>query len=215
MMQGRVKGLLAGGLLVLLVSGCAALPKGSVMFTHTPLLPVGTIDVKAGLQILQDERPQKEKRALKTISSIDEQATSLLLQDFQQAKLFESLELTSDSEQVDILLRGEIRSLTWRSRWYPVTFIPYVNLVTFLGFPAGINEGGARIYLEVVNARTGAVIERYERSSGSSRTYSIFQATDHRTSGGEETREALRTISDELKRALWNDRAKLTAASSP
>ena len=206
--------LVGSGALGVLLTGCAAIPKGSVIFTHTPLLPTGTINAKAGLQILQDKRPGDEQRALKNISNVNEQLTSLLLQDFQQVKLFESLELMTDPARADITLRGEIRSLTWRSRWSPITFIPYLNLITFFGFPAGDNTGGVRIYLEAVNSRTGEVLARYEKSSGASRTYSIYQATDYRVSGGEETREALRAVFDELKLALWHDRALLTASST-
>ncbi len=196
----------------MLVSGCAALPRGSVIFSHTPLLPTGTISATAVLRNLEDKRPPQEHRALKNIEHMDEQVTSLLLEDFQHVKLFNALELTSDASHADLLLRGEIRSLTWSSRWYPITFIPYVNLVTLLGFPAGINTGSVRIYLEVVNTHSGKVLTQYEKSSGASRTYSIYQANEYRVAGGEETREALRTVFDELKKSIWDDRTLLSTA---
>ena len=200
--------------LCLSLTGCAALPKGSVILTHTPLLPVGTIQTRATLEILTDQRPEEELRAMRNIPHLNEQVTSLFLQDLRQAKLFSSLEFPADPTQVDVIIRGEIRSLRWRSKWYPITFIPYLNLITLLGFPAGNNEGGVRLFIEAVNAHTGAVIASHEQSSGSSRTYSIYQATDYRVAGGEETREALRTVIDDLKAALWGDRRLIEAAAS-
>ena len=194
----------------LLLAGCAAMPRGSVIFTHTPLLPAGTIHASAALEVLRDVRPDEEQRALKTIPHIDEQVTALLLQDLTHVNLFDSVVLANEGVRPDILLRGEIRSLTWDSKWNPITFVPYLNIITLLGFPAGRNQGSVKLYVEAVDAKSGEVLARHEKSSGSSRTFSIYQ-TECRTAGGEETREALRIVFDELKQALWADRERLAS----
>ena len=63
---------------ILLVTGCAALPKGSVLFQHTPLLHRGTVEVKAGMDYLDDKRSEKEKKMMKNLSNLNEQITAVV-----------------------------------------------------------------------------------------------------------------------------------------
>jgi len=198
-----------------LLAGCAALPKSTVMFQHTPLLSKGTIPLKAGIMTLTDDRPKDEQKALRNVSAVSDQVTAVLLKDFKDANLFQQLQLVSDSKDVDVLLRGSVRSFYWRSSWNFILFVPYVSLVTLFGVPVGKNVGRVAVALDVVDPKTNQVIATYVKASGDERDYSIYQAQEYRAAGGEETGNAFRTVADQLQAAILADRDRITQAALP
>lgn len=197
------------------VAGCAALPKSGVLFQHTVLLPKGTIPLRAGLTILIDGRPEKERKSLRNISGVTDQVTAVLLKDFHDAEVFNSIEMTDNPSRVDVILKGEIRSFTWRSSWNIIIFLPYVSLVSLFGVPVGKNTGNVGIVLDVVDAKSGRIISSYAKASGDERHYSIYQAADYRVGGGEETSNSFRNVVGELQVAILQDRDRILQGVTP
>jgi hypothetical protein len=210
----RTRGLALIGVVILAASavGCSALPKGTVMFQHSPLLPKGSIPVKAELTTFKDTRPTEEREALRNVSGVADQITAIALKDFKDARVFESIELRGELSEVDVFLRGEVRSFSWDSAYNGLQFIPYVNLLAVFGVPTGKTTWKVALYLEVVNARTQQVIASYTRSSEDERSFTLYNATDHRASGGEEASNAFRVVMDDLQSAILQDRARILDA---
>jgi hypothetical protein len=194
------------------LSGCAALPKSSVLFQHTPLLPKGTVEVKVGMDYLDDKRPDKEKKKMSHISDLSEQVTSVVCRDFRDAELFKSIKLGYNPDEVDIIIRGELRSFFWESGYSPTTFMPYLQFIHIFGVPAGTNKGRVEIYLQLVNAKTGEIISSYDEATDSKKSFSIYQSQSYRTSGGEETSDAFRIIVDQLRNDILLDREKILSS---
>ena len=197
------------GFLSLLLASCAALPKGSILFQHTPLIPKGKIAANVGMEPLQDKLPESDRNSLKTIENVSEQVSYLVCKDFQDAGLFKSIKLDYNPNEVDIVLKGELRSFYWRSGVTPTLFLPLIQIIHLLGVPAGKNTGKAEIYLELVNAKTGQTISSYDESSESRKSFTIYQWTSARTSGGEETSYALREVIDRLRDDILRDKGKI------
>lgn len=195
--------------LIFLLLGCAAMPKSTSLFHHVPLLPRGTVDVKAGFDAFDDKRPQKEKKMMKNIPDLAEQVSSVVCRDFRDAELFDSIQMGYTKDEVDIIVRGEIRSFFWKSGYSATTFIPYVNLIHLIGIPCGSNKGGVELYVELVNAKTGERIAAYNESSNSKKAYSVYQSMSHRVSGGEETGGAFRIVVDLLRKDILVDKEKI------
>lgn len=195
-----------------IITGCAALPKSSVLFQHTPILPQGTVQVKAGMEKFVDKRSEKEKKCLKNITDIADQITSVFCRDFRDAELFESVKLGYDPEAVDVIIKGEIKSFFWKSGHSATAYIPYINLIHLLGVPSGENKGRVEIVLELVNANTGEIISKYSEATDSKKFFTIYQYTSHRGSGGEETSDAFRMIVDLLVKDIVADRKKIESS---
>lgn len=208
----RVLGVIGVVILAVSAAGCAALPKGTVLFQHAPLLPKGSIPVKAELTTFKDSRPTGEREALRNVSGVADQITAVALRDFKEARVFESIELTGELRDVDVLLRGEVRSFSWDSSYNGLQFIPYVNLLAVFGVPTGKTTWKVALYLEVVDAKTQQVIASYTKSSEDERSFTLYNATDHRASGGEEASNAFRVVMNDLQSAILQDRQRIIDA---
>jgi len=192
-----------------LLAGCAAAPKSNVLFQHTPLLPKGTVDVVVGIEQLEDKRPEKEKKLMKSISELSQQVTWVLFRDFRDAELFESISLVYDPQKVDVVVKGEIQSFFWKSDYSATTFVPIINVVHLVGVPCGESKGRVEIYLEFVNPKNGEVFASYTAASDSSKAYSLYESSSYHLSGGQETGDAFRVVAEQLRDRILADKDKI------
>ena len=187
-------------------AGCMVLPKPGTLFEDPPLAVKGTVPLRAALLTLSDVRPAAERRTIRNIDSLPEHVTSILLTDFSEARLFSVIGL--DPRDADVLLRGELRSLSWRARHKPLPYIPAVGgTLAELGLPVASSMGDVEIALDVVNVKTDQVIGSYAGSGRESRTYTVFTPWYRNEGDG-----AFRAAAGALQQAILNDRDRLTAA---
>ena len=190
--------------------GCAPLMQSSALFQHTPLLPEGTIPLTVQLRPLVDQRPAKERAALKTIPDLADHVTSVLLHDFQNAQLFTTLTMGETNEPADLVLRGTIRSFTVRIQDYYYEYTPLIFLV-FFGVPEGRSWGQVSLTLEAIHPRTGTVLATYTADQQHPQVVTVYNEQAWRLHYGDIPGEAFRAALEQLKRAMLADGPQLQA----
>ena len=112
-------------LAVISLFGCASKPQIVTMYTHHPIFPKGRISLDAGIDLFQDLRTQEEKANTENLSNLDKELTVLITRDLRDAELFDSIRITYQPENVDIIIKGEIDSFYWKSSVAPTAKLPY------------------------------------------------------------------------------------------
>jgi hypothetical protein len=190
------------------VAGCMALPKASAMLEDPPLDVRGTLPLRAALLPLRDARAPGEGATRSPGSA--EEITSVLLTDLSEARVFSSVAFATEPPNADVLLRGEIRSLSWRASQRPL-FIPGFGVLAALGVPVATSAADVGLALDVLSARTGEVLGSYAGSGAERRRYTIYTPAA-RLSG---TDGPFRHAVEEIQQAMLADQARLVAAAKP
>jgi hypothetical protein len=169
----------------------------------------GTVPLRAALATLRDARSPAERAELVAIENLPEQITSVLLTDFSDARIFASIGLATEPRDVDVLLRGEIRSLSWKPRHNPWPYVPGLGFLAAIGVPVARSVASVDIALEVANARTDQVIGAYSGSGREQRAYTLQTPYFRATGNG-----PFRRAAEELQEAILQDRDRLVAAAA-
>jgi hypothetical protein len=192
------------------IAGCMALPRSRMLFEEPRLDPKMTLPLRAALAPLRDARPPGEQAELTPTESSPEQVTFVLLTDLSEARVFSSISLASEGQQPDVLLRGEIRSLSWKPRHNPWPYVPALGFLAEIGVPVARVVASVDIALDVTNPRTDQVIGSY-RGSGREQRNLTLATPWLRVSGN----GAFRAAAEQLQDAMLADRDRLLAAAPP
>ncbi len=182
--------------------GCASKPQIVTMYTHHPIFPKGRISLDAGIDLFQDLRPKEEKERTEGLSNLNKELTVLITRDLRDAELFDSLKITYQPENVDIIIKGEINSFYWKSSVAPTAKLPYVKYIHDVGIKSGAGKGEVAITFTVLNGRNNTEICRYKESAKMERKYSSHEAQ----SSGNETAEALREVVESFIEDILSDK---------
>ncbi|MDP8252822.1 MAG: hypothetical protein P9X27_00260 [Candidatus Kaelpia aquatica] len=197
-------------LLMLFALGCASKPQMVTMYTHHPIFPKGNIALNAGMDLFQDLRPEEEKEHTERLSNLDEELTVLITGDLRDAELFNSIRITYQPENVDIIIRGEINSFYWKSSIAPTAKLPYIKYIHDIGIKSGAGKGKVAITFIVLNARDKTEICRYEERAKMERKYSSHEAQ----SSGSETAEALREVVEKFIEKILSNKELILLATA-
>jgi hypothetical protein len=175
-----------------------------VPFKYVPSLASGeTINLRAGLQTLADERPEDDRSATESIADVPDKVTAKLIEDFRASQVFATLDFPIQQDKDDLILQGAIKRFYWKMKPSPITFIPVINLVLYFGVPARYVDGIASLCLRVIRAKTGQTLAEYEKSSTRTENYTLysFKAGE----AGAELAEAFRDVVKQIKDAITTD----------
>src|SRR6516164_3192350 len=110
--------------LALFIQACGTL-NGTVPFKYVPSLASGeTINLRAGLQTLADERPEDDRSATESIADVPDKVTAKLIEDFRASQVFATLDFPIQQDKDDLILQGAIKRFYWKMKPSPITFIP-------------------------------------------------------------------------------------------
>ncbi|MDP8216302.1 MAG: hypothetical protein P9L98_03150 [Candidatus Kaelpia imicola] len=195
-------------ILLTLSLGCASKPQIVTMYTHHPIFPKGNIALKAGMDLFQDLRTEEEREHIERLSNLNKELTVLITKDLRDAELFDSIRITYQLDNVDIVIRGEINSFYWKSSVAPTAKLPYVKYIHDIGIKSGAGKGEAAITFIILNAKDNTEICRYKESAKMERKYSSHEAR----SSGSETAEALREVVEKFIEKILSDKELILSA---
>lgn len=203
--------LLGAALVGALAAGCMALPKSDrTMFQEPPLTAKGTIPLKAGLLTLTDVRPPEERQSLREIEDFPDRITLELLMDLSEAQLFQTI--GHDTRGADVLLRGEIRSFTWKPRYNLLPYVPGFGIIADFGVPVARSSSTVELAIDVINAKTEERIASYTKAAKARRSYWVYRFQDFTAGSDRDTDSAFRQVVEELQNEILNDRERIVAA---
>jgi len=199
-MKKKLGYLLIIGVTILCFSGCASL-NGSVPFNYQPslLASTETINKTAGMELLIDQRPEKDEAYTKSIKDVSEKVTSKLIEDFEQSRLFENIHFSQEVGD-DFIIEGVVNRFMWKMYATPISYIPLINLVIYFGVPCSESYGIAEITLIVKDARSGKILGTFKSESKVTDVYTLYNVKAGEA--GAELAEAFRNVAKDLKEQI-------------
>ena len=186
-----------------LVSGCSTL-NGSVPFRYVPSLStMQQNDAVIGMEKFADSRPADDKEVTKAIPDIDEKVTSKVLEDFRSTGMFARVDFPPRRDKDDLVIKGEIKRFYWKTNHNPIKFIPIVNLLLLLGITSYNIEAVVDLKVQVLDARTGAVLSEYDRTSTKTDSATLYDNKSGESDA--ELAEAFREVVKQIKDGIAGD----------
>lgn len=188
---------------LLLVSGCSTL-NGSVPFRYVPSLStIPQNDAVIGMDKFVDSRPADDQEVTKAIPDIDEKVTSKVLEDFRSSGMFARVDFPARCDKDDLILKGDIKRFYWKTKHNPIKFIPVVNLLLLLGITSYNIEAVVNLKVQVLDARTGAVLSEYDKTSTKTDSATLYDNKSGES--GAELAEAFREVVKQIKDGIAGD----------
>jgi hypothetical protein len=185
------------------LQGCATL-NSSVPFKYVPSLTVAEPnEIHLGMERLVDKRPSDDRTATESVSDVDDKVTSTLLSDFRTSRIFASADYPPRQDRDNLIMKGEIKRFYWKYSPSPIIFIPFLGCLIYLGIPAGEAEGIAEISVQMINAKTGAMVAEYNRKDEKKASYTIYNFKVGEA--GSELADAFREVSKQIKDSILSD----------
>src|SRR5262245_12127357 len=180
------------------LTSCMALPKADrTMFQEPPLLNRGTLPLKAAIVTLRDARPDVQRRASLDIEDFPARITLELMMDLSEARLFSSI--GQDTKGADVILRGEVRALTWKPRYDWAPYVPALGILAAFGVPVAHSNSDVELGLDVVSAKTDQVIASYTKAASRRQSYWVYRYQDFTAGSDRDVDSAFRQVTDELQ----------------
>jgi hypothetical protein len=188
---------------LLLMSGCSTL-NGSVPFRYVPSLStMQQNDAAIGMDKFVDSRPADDREVTKAIPDIDEKVTSKVLEDFRSSGMFARVDFPARGDKDAFIVKGEIKRFYWKTKHNPVKFIPVVNLLLLLGITSYNIEAVADLKVQVLDAKTGAVLSEYDKTSTKTESATLYDNKSGES--GAELAEAFRDVVKQIKDGITRD----------
>lgn len=185
------------------MSGCSTL-NGSVPFRYVPSLStMQQNDAAIGMDKFVDSRPADDREVTKAIPDIDEKVTSKVLEDFRSSGMFARVDFPARGDKDAFIVKGEIKRFYWKTKHNPVKFIPVVNLLLLLGITSYNIEAVADLKVQVLDAKTGAVLSEYDKTSTKTESATLYDNKSGES--GAELAEAFRDVVKQIKDGITRD----------
>ncbi|MGA2332486.1 MAG: hypothetical protein ABSG75_12060 [Syntrophales bacterium] len=187
-----------------LVSGCSTL-NGSVPFRYVPSLnTMQQNDAVIGMDKFADSRPADDKEVTKAIPDIDEKVTSKVLEDLRSSGMFARVDFTPRRDKEDLVIKGEIKRFYWKTNHNPIKFIPIIGQVLLLlGITSYNIEAVVELKVQILDARTGAVLSEYDKTSTKTDSATLYDNKSGES--GAELAEAFREVVKQIKDGIAGD----------
>jgi hypothetical protein len=187
-----------------LVSGCSTL-NGSVPFRYVPSLnTMQQNDAVIGMDKFADSRPADDKEVTKAIPDIDEKVTSKVLEDFRSSGMFARVDFPPRRDKDDLVIKGEIKRFYWKTNHNPIKFIPIIGQVLLLlGITSYNIEAVVELDVQILDARTGAVLSEYDKTSTKTDSATLYDNKSGES--GAELAEAFREVVKQVKDGIAVD----------
>jgi hypothetical protein len=186
-----------------LVSGCSTL-NGSVPFRYVPSLStIQQNNAVLGMEKFVDSRPAEDKEITKGIPDIDEKVTAKVLEDFRSTGMFAGVDFPARRDKDDLIVKGEIKRFYWKTKHNPIKFIPIIQLLLLLGITSYNIEAVVELKVQILDARTGAVLSEYDRTSTKTDSATLYDIKSGES--GSELAEAFREVVKQIKDGMAGD----------
>jgi hypothetical protein len=186
-----------------LVSGCSTL-NGSVPFRYVPSLStMQQNSAVLGVEKFVDSRPVDDQEVTKSIPDIDEKVTVKVLEDFRSSGMFAGVDFPTRRDKDDLIVKGEIKRFYWKTKHNPIKFIPIVNLLLLLGITSYNIEAVVELKVQILDARTGAVLSEYDKTSTKTDSATLYDIKSGES--GSELAEAFREVVKQIKDGMAGD----------
>ena len=186
-----------------LVSGCSTL-NGSVPFRYVPSLStIQQNNAVLGMEKFVDSRPAEDKEITKGIPDIDEKVTAKVLEDFRSTGMFAGVDFPARRDKDDLIVKGEIKRFYWKTKHNPIKFIPIINLLLLLGITSYNIQAVVELKVQILDARTGAVLSEYDRTSTKTDSATLYDIKSGES--GSELAEAFREVVKQIKDGMAGD----------
>jgi len=186
-----------------LVSGCTTL-NGSEPFRYVPSLnTMQQNNAFLGMEKFVDSRPVDDKEVTKSIPDIDEKVTAKVLDDFRSSRMFAVLDFPASSDKDDLIVKGEIKRFYWKTKHNPIKFIPIINLLLLTGITSYNIEAVVELKVQILDARTGAVLSEYDRTSTKTDSATLYESKSGES--GSDLAEAFREVMKQIKEGIADD----------
>jgi ABC-type uncharacterized transport system auxiliary subunit len=156
-----------------------------------------------GMEKFVDSRPVDDKEVTKSIPDIDEKVTAKLLEDFRSSGMFAGVDFPARRDKDDLIVKGEIKRFYWKTKHNPIKFIPIVNLLLLLGITSYNIEAVVELKVQILDARTGAVLSEYDRTSTKTDSATLYDIKSGES--GSELAEAFREVVKQIKDGMAGD----------
>ena len=187
-------------LLLATQAACASL-NGEVPFRYTPSLPTAQpVPLTAGMAIFEDQRPEDQRKKMKSIADVDEKVTAKFLDDVRTSGVFTQVNFPPTGQE-DLQLRPRITSFVWRAKPSPILYIPIVQLSMYFGVPMYTIEATAAFEVDAVDA--SGVIKTYAGEFTQVTKQSLYNSTAGEM--GAELADAFRAASKQIKDEMMRD----------
>ena len=186
-----------------LLSGCSTL-NGSVPFHYVPSLSsINQNSAVLGMEKFVDRRPAEDREATKSIPDIDEKITAKVLDDLKSSRMFADVHFPARSNEDNLIIKGEIKRFYWKTKHNPIKFIPIVQMLLLLGITSHNVEAVVELKVQILDAKTGAVLSEYDKSSIKTDSGTLYVNTSGES--GSELAEAFRDVVKQIKDSLAAD----------
>ena len=132
--------------------------------------PDKDVSITVGFNLLEDKRPKKD---VSYMTSVREKVSAEILKILKDIRLFDEVHFPV-SESDTIVISGEIKKFNWESFGTMISYIPALNVLTFLGLPSTRVHSEVEIYLEIKNVKTNGVILGFIESYDKERKYNPY-----------------------------------------
>ncbi|MBW1777436.1 MAG: hypothetical protein JRI76_14050 [Deltaproteobacteria bacterium] len=200
-------------LFFLLSAGCTSAPKNEVVFKNSPPFILGsTIPLRAGVTKFRDNRVQDANKSAAELGSVEEMITKKFIGDLNRCEVFTETSPYNGSDQVDIILKGNINH--FEMRCHKATGEKIVLAIGGGLIGAMIADSAkwawvsarCSIEIDLYNAKTGKIVGTYEQDKSFERR-EIYLTCD-----GSALNMVLHQASGDLIRDLFSDRAKILSS---
>jgi hypothetical protein len=159
-----------------------------------------------GMDKFVDSRPMDDKEVTKGIPDIDDKVTAKVLEDFRSSRMFAGVDFPARRDKDDLILKGEIKRFYWKTKHNPIKFIPIVNLLLLLGITSYNIEAVVELKVQILDAKTGAVLSEYDMTSIRTDTATLYDNKSGESGAelAEAFREVVKLIKDGIARDIKN-----------
>jgi hypothetical protein len=186
-----------------LLSGCSTL-NGSVPFHYVPSLSsMHQNSAVLGMEKFVDRRPAEDQEATKSIPDIDEKITAKVLDDLKSSRMFADIHFPARNNEDNLIIKGEIKRFYWKTKHNPIKFIPMVQMLLLLGITSHNVEAVVELKVQLLDAKTGAVLSEYDKTSIKTDSATLYVNTSGES--GSELAEAFRDVVKQIKDSLAAD----------
>ena len=156
-----------------------------------------------GMEKFVDRRPVEDQEATKSIPDIDEKVTAKILDDLKSSRMFADIHFPARSDKDDLIFKGEIKRFYWKTKHNPIKFIPMVQMLLLLGITSHNIEAVVELKVQIVDAKTGAVLSEYDKTSIKTDSGTLY--VNKSGESGSELAEAFRDVVKQIKDSLAAD----------
>ncbi|NQU18680.1 hypothetical protein HQ550_00820 [bacterium] len=132
--------------------------------------PDKDVSITVGFNLLEDKRPKKD---VSYMTSVREKVSAEILKILKEIRLFDEVHFPAPESDA-IVISGEIKKFDWDSSGTLISYIPALNVLTFLGLPSTRVHSEVEIYLEIKNVKTNGVILGFIESYSKDKKYNQY-----------------------------------------